>query len=380
MTPPKLLFLVTEDWYFCSHRLPVARAARRAGFEVVVATRVNRHGELIRNEGFSVCDLRLCRGSLNPWRELKSLREIIGVYLREKPSIVHHVALKPVLYGSIAAYFAKPGVVVNALAGLGSAFASKSMLSACLRLGIKAALKRLLVGSGRCVVVQHDADQDFLRSLRVPDASVTVIPGSGVDMHTFQPSQPPEGEIVVTMVSRMLWHKGVGEFVGAARLLRTWGLNVRFWLVGDPDPENPASISNRQIDAWKSEDIVTLMGERPDVPAVWAASHIAVLPSFYREGVPKSLIEAAACARPIVATNGPGCRDVVVHGKTGYLVPERDVSTLAATIRRLVEDRDLCLRLGRAAREHVEQRFSAERVAGQTMQVYASMLAKGCLR
>ena len=374
---PKLLFVVTEDWYFCSHRLPLARAAREDGFEVVVATRIDQHAERIRAEGVRVIPLRLRRRRSNVWNEVASVIELVKLYRREKPDIVHHVAMKPVIYGSMAALLARVPTIVNALAGFGYIFTSSHVRARLLRRPVRAALRCLLgAGHGR-TIVQNPDDRRALRELGVPDARIAVIPGSGVDTAAFQPVPEPEGPVVVCMVARMLWDKGVRELAAAARLLKPELPSLRIWLVGPPDPENPASIPEGQLARWVDEGILEWLGQRDDVAALWCRAHIAVLPS-YREGLPKSLLEAAASGRPMVAADVPGCREVVLDNETGLLVPARDPVALAGALTRLAGDAALRRRMGTAARQRVVEHFSQERIASETLALYRSLVPGPC--
>jgi glycosyltransferase involved in cell wall biosynthesis len=366
---PKLLYLVTEDWYFCSHRLPIARAARDAGYEVLVATRVDRHGDAIRREGFELLPLNLRRREMRPWRELGALAEIVRLYRRVRPHIVHHVAMKPVVYGSIAARLAGVPVVINALAGLGFVFASSTRRARILRPFLKLALRGLVAGGGCQAVVQNPDDEKLMQGIGVSGERITVIRGSGVDPTAFRPMPEPGGDVVVTMVSRMLWDKGVGELVEAARQLRDGVHRLRVQLVGPSDPENPAAIPEITLRNWEREGVVQWLGQRDDVAELWARSHIAVLPS-YREGLPKALLEAAACGRPMVATDVPGCREIVIDGETGLLVPARDSASLAQALARLAADAALRKHMGDAARRRVVDHFSQERVAAETLELY----------
>ena len=370
---PKLLFLVTEDWYFCSHRLPLARAARAAGYEVVVATRVGRHADAITGEGFKLVPLNLRRSSQNPQRELAAILEITGVYRRERPDLVHHVALKPVLYGSIAARLARVPAVVNALAGLGFVFASASLKARLLRPWVVGALRLLIDAEGSRLIVQNPDDRRMLVEGGISAAGrVRLIRGSGVDLRRYLPSAEPEGTPLVMLPARLLWDKGVGEFVAAARLLKAQGAVARFALVGDGDAENPAAIADEEIEAWREGGVVEWWGRREDMPEVLGLAHIVCLPS-YREGLPKVLLEAAACARPLVATDVPGCREIVIDGRTGLLVPPRDAPALAAAIGRLLAAPQLRAEMGRRGRELVAAEFSEESVVAQTLAVYREL-------
>ncbi len=373
----KLLFLVTEDWYFCSHRLPIARAARDAGFKVVVATRVGKHGSCIQQEGFRLIPLAMRRRSRNPFREMAAIVEILRIYRRERPDLVHHVAMKPVIYGSLAAKMAGVPAVVNALAGLGFVFSSDRWKAKLLRPWIRFAFRRLFNQAYGKVIVQNPDDQHLLTESGVlPMDRTVLIRGSGVDVSHFRATPEPEGgQVVVTLVARMLLDKGVVEFVKAARLLKQRGISFRAVLVGEPDPENPASILEHQLIAWQSEGVIEWWGQQSDIPAVWARSHIAVLPS-YREGLPRTLLEAAACARPIIATGVPGCREIVEHEGNGLLVPVKDPAELAGAIERLVIDPALRQSMGAKGRELVQREFAEQIVVRKTLDLYRSMLGQ----
>lgn len=371
---PKLLFFVTEDWYFCSHRLLLAIAAQKAGYEVVVVTRVNQHGELIRSHGLKLIHIEISRRSRNPLKEIGVILRLLSVYREQKPDIVHHVALKPVLYGAIAARLAHVPAVVNALAGLGFLFVSKHWQARVLRSLIEAAFRLLLNCTNSRVILQNPDDMALLITRRVlAPGHALLIRGSGVDTTQFHSAPEANGLPLVVLASRMLWDKGVGEFVKAVRQLRGQGVAARFVLVGEGDPDNPASISYDQISQWQEEGIIEWWGRRDDMPQVFAESHIVCLPS-YREGLPKVLIEAAACARPIVATDVPGCREIVRDGENGFLVPARDVPALASAMRKLIENASLRNVMGERGRTMVEKEFSIEHVISQTLTLYNELV------
>ncbi|MCH8999348.1 MAG: glycosyltransferase family 4 protein [Proteobacteria bacterium] len=375
---PVLLYLVTEDWYFWSHRLPIARAARAAGWEVLVATRVAEHGERIRREGFRLVPIGLRRRSLAPWREVAAIAELARLYRRERPDLVHHVAMKPVLYGSLAAALAGVPAVVNALAGMGYVFTSSGVKARLLRPLIRTAFRWLLDRPNSRLILQNPDDIAAMTGATVAKGTVAaervaLIRGSGVDIQIFRPREEPGGTPVAVMVSRMLWDKGVGELVEAARLLRRREVPLRVVLVGPPDPDNPASIPERQLRDWDASGDIAWWGERSDIAEIWAQGQIAVLPS-HREGLPKSLLEAAACGRPMVAADVSGCREIVKDGVTGLLVPPGDAGGLADALERLARDPDLRRRLGAAARDLVEREFSEEAVVAQTLALYRSLV------
>lgn len=363
----KLLYFVTEDWYFCSHRLSLAIAARKAGYHVSVVTRVRAHGEVIRAAGLHLVPFNISRGGMNPLRELATIWRLVGVYRRLRPDIVHHVAMKPILYGGLAAALTGVGGVVNALAGMGWLFISAGGGARVVKLGVRLAL-RCLLGRG-IALVQNPDDVKLLARLAVPPHRIRRIAGSGVDLTRFRPVPEPQGSPVVVLPARLLWDKGVGEFVEAARLLGSRGVDARFVLVGDPDPANPASVSAAQVAEWAREGTVEHSGWVDDIPGVLAGAHVVCLPS-YREGLPKALIEAAAAGRPIVTTDVPGCREVVKDGVNGFCVPPRDAAALAAAIARLLDDGNLRFRMGAQSRIRAETEFGLDSIIAQTLALY----------
>ena len=382
--PPKLLFLVTEDWYFCSHRLPVARAALAAGFAVVVATRVRAHGAQIAAEGFVVRPLAWRRRGDRLIGGLRALAEIVRLYRDEQPDIAHHVALKPVLFGGLAralAFFGqseKPAVI-DAVMGLGSGFTARGRCSRLRRrllaLGLRLAAAH---GCGR-VVVQNPEDGAALAEFGIARPRIALVRGSGVDIRHFAPLPAPDGEpVAVALVSRMLRDKGVIDAVAAIRLLRARGLPVELILAGPIDPDNPGSLSAESLAALVAEPGVEWLGPVADVRAVWRRAAIAVLPSTYGEGIPKTLLEAAACARPIVASDVPGCREAVQTGaqESGMLVPPRDVAALAEAIAVLACNPARRAAMGRRGRALVEAQFAEEVVARETLALYRAALAE----
>src|SRR5215472_6069722 len=303
--PPKLLFLVTEDWYFCSHRLPVARAARAAGFEVVVATRVRRHGDAIRDEGFALRPIAWRRRGDGLLGGAKAISAISRLYRDERPDIVHHVALKPVLFGGIARRlaFVHPAdapALVDSVMGLGSGFSSAAAAARLRQPALGLAL-RLVAGRSRgWIVAQNPEDRAALAGLGIDAGRIALIRGSGVDMHHFVPLPEPGGDTVaVALVSRMLRDKGVLEAAAAIRKLRAQGLAIELVLAGPTDPDNANSLTPELLRSLAAEPGIAWLGPVADVRTVWRRAAIAVLPSTYGEGVPKTLLEAAACARPV---------------------------------------------------------------------------------
>jgi glycosyltransferase involved in cell wall biosynthesis len=373
---PRLIYLVTEDWYFWSHRLPMARAARDAGFRVGVATRVDAHGDRIRAEGFALYPLGWRRRDFGLLAGLRAIAEIHRLYRRERPALVHHVAMKSVVYGGLAAFAARVPAVVSSLTGLGYVFESGGLKARLARFPIRMALRLLLTWRRSVLVVQNEAHRSALVSLAPRAADrVLVIRGSGVDTRHFLPlPEPSDPPIVLGYVGRLLTDKGVRVLVDAYRRLVSRAQPVRLIIAGVPDPENPTSLSEAEVESWRTFPGLTWLGQVSDVREVWREAHIAVLPSFH-EGMPKCLLEAAACGRPIVATDIPGCRAVAVPDVNALLVPVGDAAALADALERLVRDDGLRRRLGTASRAVVEPELSDERIGADTVALYRRFLS-----
>lgn len=365
---PRIVFFGTEDWFFLSHRLNLGRACLAEGWRVTVAARVQDHGDRIIAEGFHLAPLSLRRGGMNPFRELRTLCDIFRVFVKEKPNIVHLVGLKLILYGSLIAMFFPKTLVINAVSGLGTLFTSDQERPSLVRKAILLALPRLLRRKKCWVIVQNRDDEKFLQDMVLP-GKLVLIPGSGVDIERFTPQPEPDGIVTAAIVSRMLGEKGVNEVVAAARILNERGVAIRVRLVGAPDPENPSSIPEESLRGWQSEGIVEWAGHSDDIAQVWANAHIAILPS-YREGFPKSLIEAMASGRPAITTDATGCRDVIEDGVSGVLAPLYDAVALADALQKLAQDERLRRQLGAAARKRTEAMFSDEVITAEIMELY----------
>jgi glycosyltransferase involved in cell wall biosynthesis len=368
---PRVLIVVNVEWFFLSHRLPIALGLQRAGCDVEVAASVEqgRQGE-IEAHGFRFTRLELTRGSTNPLRELVFIWSLYRLYRARQPDVVHHVAVKPVLYGSLAARLARLPAVVNAVPGLGYLFSG-----AGLRRGLATAAYRICCrGPRNHFIFQNPEDREALLAAGVATRGQAVlIRGSGVDIETFQPTPEPDGPPVVLMASRMLWDKGVAELIEAARLLRARGRSCRIVLAGGPDPENPRTVTTDELRAWEREGLIEWWGHQEDMVPVFQRASFVVLPS-YREGTPKVLLEACASGRAIITTDVPGCREVVRHGENGLLVPPRDANALAAAIEQLAEDPARRQRMGQAGRAMAVAHFSDTAVVEATLRLYRDLL------
>jgi glycosyltransferase involved in cell wall biosynthesis len=368
----KILYLVSEDWYFISHRLPMARAAKAAGFEVHVATRVGNDAQRIAAEGFSLHPIEWRRGSMNPFRLLMTIIETRRLYRRLRPELVHHVALVPTAIGSIAA-LGLPMARLNAFAGLGYVFTSETIKARLVRLLADPLLGWLLRRPGATVLVQNPDDRAVALRLGVPAQRIALIPGSGVDVDGMAALPEPAGPFTIGFVGRLLDDKGVRTLVRAHEILAGRGVAIRTLLAGAPDPSNPASIPDHVLARWRHRPGLVLLGHVDDVSSVWAQAHVGVLPSR-REGLPKSLLEAAAYGRPLIATDVPGCREIARQGVNALLVPPDDAEALADAVETLMKDRDLRLRFGSASRQLIIDEFSSVRIGREIVALYRRLL------
>ncbi|MEY6432698.1 glycosyltransferase family 4 protein [Thioalkalicoccus limnaeus] len=373
---PRIAFFLTVDWYFCQHYLDLACAARDAGYDVFVITKVEDQGERIRAAGLTLVPLSICRRGLNPGRELLTVHRLARLLRATRPDLLHNIAQKPVLYGSLAARLSGVRTVVNSLPGMGYLFTARHWRARLARQLVSIGYRRLLLRPGSCVTVQNPDDREQLR--QVAGIESRLIPGSGVDLNRFRPTPTrPAPPVTIVLAARLLWDKGLGEFVAAARLLRDQGVTARFVLVGRPDPGNPGTVDVSQLQAWQASGLIEWWGYRNDMPAVFDQAHIACLPSYYREGLPKFLIEAAASGLPLVTTDGPGCREVVEPGRNGLLVPARDPEALASALAKLVADPALRARFGQRSRELAERRFASHHILASTLAIYRDLLQTG---
>jgi len=368
----RVAFFVTVDWYFCHHYLALAQAVRAAGFAVTVITGVEAHGERIRAAGLDLIPLEVSRKGMHPWHELRSIARVTRILKDLKPVLLHNIAQKPVLYGTLAARLAGVPTVVNGVAGMGYLFSSDGPRARLLRGLVGGAYRALLAAPNVRVLVQNPDDQQQV--LRLTGVEPVLIPGSGVDVTRFVPRSDPPGAVVVMLASRLLWDKGAGDFVSAARLLKARGSPARCVLVGKPDPGNPTSVAEEQLRDWHQEGCIEWWGHSADMPGVLAQAHIACLPSYYREGLPKFLIEAAAAGLPLVTTDATGCREAVEVEGNGLLVPVHDPLALAHALERLIGDTDLRRRFGARSRMIAEARFDSVRIHAATLAVYRELL------
>ena len=374
--PPRLLYVVNIPRFFVSHRLALARAAQAAGYEVHVATASDDAANLarIRDAGLELHPIPLEQHGRSPVAELRTLAALISLYRRLAPDLIHHVTIKPVLYGGIAARVTRQRAVVAAMSGLGRTFRDDGGRPRSPGLLLLLAMRFALPARSTHVLVQNSDDLALLSDLRIAsEGHASVIPGSGVDLERFPATPQPQGLPRVLYSGRLMRQKGLLSFVEVARRLAG---SAQFVVAGYSELGSPDAVPVEQLEQWADEGLIDWIGPRDDMPSVLARASIVVLPTVYGEGVPKALIEAAACARPIVTTETPGCRDICIDGVNGLLVQPGSIDGLEHAIRRLIDDPALRERMGSEGRRLVEEHFGLELVVAQTLGLYADLLTR----
>lgn len=366
----KVILFANTDWYLYNFRLPLARMLRERGAEVTLLSPPGDYAGKLQAEGFHWVEIAISRGGMNPFAEFMTLLRVRSSYLAEGPDLVHHFTPKCILYGSLAARWSKTGAVVNSVTGLGYLFSGTGLPGRLTR-NVASEFYRLAL-RGTQVIFQNPEDLSlFVANRMVSREAAHFIPSSGVDLSRFADLAEPEGAPVVMLAARMLWDKGVGDFVEAARRVRAADDRARLVLVGDTYPGNPSAVPADQLAKWQQEGLVEWWGWHDDMPAILAQSNVVCLPTYYREGVPRVLVEAAACGRALIASDTAGCREIVRQGQNGLLVPPRDSAALAEAILTLLEDATLRHNMGANGRRLVQEQFSVQRVNGSTLNVYA---------
>lgn len=370
----KILFVVNDDWFFISHRLPIAIKAKELGYDVHIATGSYEGESKFKEYGFEHHVFSIARAKVNPFSDLNTVYSLYSLYKKLSPDLIHHITIKPVLYGGIAARLARVPAVVSAISGLGVIFIQQ---------GFKAKLKRFIVGNlyrlalgakNSITITQNVDDKKIIQALaKLSNKKMRLIKGSGVDLTKFEFSDiPNQPQCKVTLLARMLKDKGVIEFYEAAKILKKDYSHVEFILAGDTH-DNPASLTKVELNKWDAEGVVKWIGHQDNPGNTIKSADIIVLPS-YREGLPKVLLEAASIGRPIITTDVPGCRDAVVADETALIVPVKESESLAFAIKQLLDNREQRASFGRKGRELMEKEFSIESVVDKHITIYKSLI------
>jgi len=373
----KLLFVVNVDWFFISHRLPIALEAMAQGYEVHLLCAITDKAQYLKSLGLIVHPFAFSRSGKNILTELAIIFKLYQQMRKIKPDLLHLVTIKPVLYGGIAARIAKVPGVISAISGLGFLFVKRAGLHRRLLRVVVLFLYRFAMGHpNQRVIFQNPTDMDALVKAGGIDKDKTrLIRGSGVDLQDYPFIPEPDGTPVIVMASRLLKDKGVHEFIEAARILKSKSVKVHFQLIGEPDFENPESVTAESMQIWREEGIVECLGFRSDISKLFSQAHIITLPSYYGEGLPKVLIEAAACGRVVITTDIPGCRNAIESDISGLLIPARDVEALAQAMEYLLENTSLRQKMGKAGRVLAESEFGIEKVVAAHLVIYRELLA-----
>lgn len=370
----KIIYIVNVDWFFISHRLPIALEALRQGYEVYIFAKDTGKMDYLKSLGINIYPINLERGSINPFQSLKLLFDLREKITSIQPDVIHLVTIKPVLIGGLASILAKVPSIVYAISGLGFIFTNTMLKAKILRLGIIPLYRLALSAKNKIVIVQNLDDLRILRQyVSIPESQTVLIPGSGVDLKQFDFQPLPLTNKIVLMACRLLADKGVYEFQKSAQLLKEKYPEVRFVLVGGIDPDNPASLTEQELNDWVGKGDLEWWGHKINMAEILSQATIVVLPS-YREGMPKVLLEAQALGRPIVTTDVPGCREAIEDGKTGFLVQVKDEQSLADAIEKLINNDELCLEFSHNARVLAEQKFDIKQVVNMHIHIYEKLL------
>jgi len=372
----RLLFVISEDWYFVSHRLSLAKAAIKLGYEVALLSHFTNHRKVIEDAGIKIIEWPLNRSSRNPFQELAAIKSIFSSIRQFRPDIIHSVAMKPVIYSSIASLFTGLDNRIFALAGLGFVFTSNKRSAKLMRPFLEIAFRLLFKGNKTRLILQNPEDQQALLLAGViKSKNIRLIRGAGVDIKSFSVNTIPTDISIISLPARMLWAKGIQDFIDCSQKINKDNTIARFVLVGTPDEQNPDSISKQKLTEWNKNSVIEWWGYQSDMPNVFHQSTIVCLPTSYGEGLPKSLLEAASCGRPIVTYDVPGCREIVIDGYNGILVKPKSVTGLVNAISQLINDSELCVKMGKNGRKLVEKHFTQEKIAEETIAVWEELLA-----
>lgn len=376
----KIIFFANTDWYLYNFRRALASAVRNAGHEVILVSPHGPYGEKLEDLGFRWIPAPMERRSLNPLRELAVINWLRKLIHAENVDLVHGFTIKSAVYGALAARIAGNRARVSAVAGLGYVFTSRDRRARLLRPIVRSAMRFAMDGKRAHLILQNPDDVALFEKAGIADPSrISLIRGSGVDCSRFSQCavRAPDEPLRILLAARLLWDKGLAEYARASRILKAEGRSIRFLLAGSPDPGNPAAVPESTVKRWVDEGLIEWLGHVDDMTSLLASIHAMALPTAYGEGVPRSLIEAAACGLALVTTDAPGCREVVTNEVDGLLVPLRNAEALAAAIARLDDDPQWAAKMGQAAKAKALREFDERIVIERTLAVYDELLETG---
>ena len=375
---PKIVFFITEDWYFVSHRLPIAIESIKKGFDVYLVTKkTGSKSKIIEAHGIKVININISRGEISPISDAKVLIKLILILKKIRPEILHAVAMKPILYGNIASVILRIPHCISSFAGLGYVFISKSIKAKFVGYVLKRFFRLFLNRNSSSIIFQNKDDFKFMIDGGViKEDRAIIIRGSGVDGRIFRFTKENNETKNIVLASRLLWDKGIKEFVNASKIIKQNKIkNLRFILVGEIDNQNPAAIKEKELLSWEEKKIIEWWGYRNDINNIYKDCNIVCLPS-YREGLPKALIEAAACGRAIITTDVPGCREIVQDGYNGLLVPKKNAQLLAESILELIKNDSLRNTMGKNGVKLFKENFTIELIVSKHIDLYFNLLQK----
>ena len=363
----KIIYFVSEDWVFLNHRLELIKKIKATGFKVILITKITDFKKEIEKHNVKVIGLKAERGSLNIRKSAKDIYKIFKIYQKEKPDIVHHFGIRQVVHGNIAAKLAKVKKSFNSIIGLGSIFISSHFLK---RFFIKNILRFSLFLKKSYVFVQNKDDLEFFKKNKLTySKELFLVTASGIDTKKFITNKEPRGKIIFLFASRLIKDKGILELINAIKKLKLKKNNFEVFIAGSPDSQNPSSITSQQLESWESLNYIKYLGQVKDMVALYKKIHVAILPS-YREGLPKGLLEAASCGKPIITTDVPGCREIVINEINGILVPPKDINALINAMKKLINNKKLRKSMGNKGREIIKKNFSIKTKSQELISFY----------
>ncbi|MDF2964908.1 MAG: alpha-D-QuiNAc alpha,3-galactosyltransferase [Rickettsiaceae bacterium] len=366
----KVIIFTNADWHFYAHLLPIALEAKNQGYQVKILTSISHFKDKIEQHGLEVIPIKLKRSSLNPFAELFLLIRIIKIIRKEAPDILHNLTIKPILYGSIAAFVCKTPKVINNFLGMGTIFISNQLKFRLIKFMISKTLNFISNYKKMLFIVQNRDDEKLLSDSGFSKHSEIIAQCSvGINTKEFGKLTDPQGPIIFALLARMIVDKGIYEFVNAARILKKKGINAEFWLVGEPDKDNKNSLTESELKEYDNKGYIKYLGFCSDIKKIWEKAHVAVLPS-YREGLSRSLLEAGAFCRAIITTDAPGGRDLVKHNETGLLVKPGDVASLSEAMELLAQNENLRKNIARNVYNHIITNYDASLIAKKTVSLY----------